>query len=187
MELHIVLTGPRCAGKTSTGVYLASALNAAFIDADPMIELAEGKTIEEFARENGWEYFRRIEAGLITKIVSAYENKRAVFAPGGGAVAHEYAELREQNIRNLRSFGKIILLMPSESLEESAGIIYERMKKDKKSAAQRPSLTDLPLEEEVLKTLKERLPFYMQAKDYVIYTKGLDEREVARKIIKDYA
>lgn len=185
MGQHIVLIGPRCVGKTNTGVSLAEALNAEFIDADPLIETRAGKPINEIVECHGWQYFRQLETDLIKEITSNGAGRRIVFAPGGGAVAHEYNSLREQNIQYLRSFGKVILLMPSENLEESARIIYKRMMKDKKSSTQRPSLTGLPPQEEILNILIKRIPLYMRAQDCTIYTTGSSEIEVARKVIHE--
>ncbi len=183
MEHNIILIGPRCVGKTNTGISLAENLDAEFIDSDPVIERATGKSINEIVRDNGWHYFRRLETNLIKKVTSNSLNKKVVFAPGGGAVSHEYADLREQNINYLKSFGKVVLLMPSESLEESARIICERMLRDSRSVIQRPSLTGSAPQEEVLEVLTKRAPFYKKVQDYVIYTEGLNEKEVARKIV----
>jgi len=186
MKQHIAIIGPRCVGKTNTGLYLAKALNAEFIDADPLIEQREGKTIKQIVEEKGWKYFRKLESELISEVTSNSAGKNIVFAVGGGAVAHEYENLRVQNVKFLRQFGTVILLMPSESLEESARIIYKRMQADKKSATQRPSLTGLSQQEETINILKKRMPFYMKAKNLVIYAKGLNEKEVAQKIIYEF-
>jgi len=185
MEQNIVIIGPRCVGKTNTGIYLAKALNAEFIDSDPLIEKREGRTIKQIVEEKGWEHFRQLEAQLINEVTSNGAGKSIVFAPGGGAVAHQYEELRKQNVERLRAFGTVILLMPSKDLKESARIIRERMINDEKSSTQRPGLTGLYPHEEVLKTLNERISRYLQAKNHVIYTDGLDEKEVAEKIICD--
>jgi shikimate kinase len=182
MEIHLSLIGPRCVGKTNTGLYLAEAIGGVLINTDSLIE-TRGKPIKQIVEESGWEYFRNLEADKISAVTSNGYRRNIVLALGGGAVAHEYDSLRELNVNNLRRFGPVILLMPSESLEESAHIISERMSRDVKSASQRPSLTNLAPEQEVLEILKKRMPFYMAAAHSVIYTNGDNEQKVAERIM----
>ncbi len=181
--LNIVLIGPRCVGKTNTGENLARLLDIEFIDGDNLVESKYRTTIRDIVEKNGWEYFRSLENEAIRDVISKY-NSRIVFAPGAGAVAHEYSDIREENIRLLKKFGKIFLILPSNNLEENARIIYDRMNKDDKSATKRPNLTDLTLYEEICKNLNERDRFYKEAADKTICTHQMNELEVA-EIIKN--
>lgn len=179
---NVILIGPRCAGKTNTGKYLAELISEEFIDGDQALESNYNTSIAEMVKVNNWEYFRVAENETIKKIIDESESKKIVFAPGGGAVAHEYEDLREDNIKLLKKFGKIVLLLPTKKLNDSAKIIYSRINKDDKSSTQRPNLTGLSPFQEILETLKTRDKFYRKAADEIIYTEKLDEKQVAKLI-----
>ncbi|UCD85785.1 MAG: hypothetical protein JSU92_06210 [Deltaproteobacteria bacterium] len=182
---NISIIGPRCVGKTNTGIYLAELLGRNFVDADNLLETRAGMTIREITEKEGWEYFRELESKTLVHIINHFQSEKIVLAPGGGAVAHEYAHLREENLRRLRKFGDIVLLLPTENLEDNAKIITRRMNKDERTESQRPRFTDLPLYHDVLKMLNDRDGFYLQAADRIFYTKANDEKEVAEIIKKE--
>ncbi len=182
---NISIIGPRCVGKTNTGIYLAELLGRNFVDADDLLETREGRTIKEITEKEGWEYFRELECKTLEHVINHFQSEKIVLAPGGGAVAHEYAPLRENNLRWLKRFGDIVLLLPTEDLEENAKIIFQRMSKDTRTDSQRPSFTDLPLFQDVLKMLKDRDTFYRQAADRIFYTIIKNEKEVAEQIRKE--
>jgi shikimate kinase len=182
---NVSIIGPRCVGKTNTGICLAELLGRNFVDADGLLETREGRTIKEITKKEGWEYFRELESKTLVHIMNHFQSEKIVLAPGGGAVAHEYAHYREENLRRLRKFGDIVLLLPTENLEENAEIITQRMSRDDRTKSQRPRFTDLPLYQDVLKMLRDRDAFYRQASDRTFYTMTKNEREIAELIKKE--
>ncbi len=131
--MNIVLIGFRGTGKSTVGKLLAKRLVRDFVDSDKYIESSTGKTIKCIFEEDGEEGFRKIEAGTIAEL-SKVDNK--VISAGGGAV------LKEENVRNLKDNGFLVLL------EATPEIIHNRITQDKKTAQQRPSLTNkTPIDE----------------------------------------
>ena len=109
---NIVLTGMPGAGKSTLGKTLAELLGREFIDSDAVIAEEEKKSIPDIFRQEGEKAFRDIESRVIRSL-SALRGK--VIATGGGVI------LREENVRNLKSNGKLIFLdAPLESLMPTA-------------------------------------------------------------------
>lgn len=168
----IILIGPRCCGKTTVGRELSHLLEVPFIDGDEIFKEHYGM-ITDFVRKNGWEEFRKQESGLIEDIITIYSQGRIVFAPGGGAVAHEFEGCREQNVKALKEYGNIVYILPDNNLEINAMILAERMQADYDSVNSRPALTyENDAVKEMLAVLKQRHPLYLKAADEVIYTEG---------------
>jgi len=185
MKSNYILIGPRCSGKTKTGIFLAGLLDYGFIDSDCLLEQRQNKKIEKIVAENSWKYLRELEKDNIEYLTSTYRYE-TVISVGGGAVAHEFDEIRKSNLVMLKKNGKIILLMPYENLEESAKILYARMQNDGKSESQRPRLTDSEPFAEMLEVLERRIDLYTAAADKIIYTKDKNEKEVACLINRNH-
>lgn len=98
---NIVLTGMPSSGKSTVGKLLAEKLSRPFFDTDSEIEKTIGATPAAIIAEKGEAAFRDIEAAVIRELSA---KNGAVIATGGGAV------LREENIDNLRSNGKLFFL-----------------------------------------------------------------------------
>ncbi len=185
MGNSLVLVGPRCSGKTSTGNALAEILDVRCIDADELFVQTFNKSIDEFVKEYSWEIFRKYESKIIERICEEYEDIQIVLTPGGGAVAHNQGDkYRKENKKNLSKFGTVVYLLPTAGLEESARILYARMTGNPNTAGQRPNLTDEndPFQE-MLKVVKERHSHYMLASDALAYTEGKTVQEVAKEIV----
>ena len=98
---NIVLIGMPSSGKTTVGKALADSLNRQLIDLDDEIERHIGSTIAEFFKTHTEKDFRDIE----TQITKETAKKTGiVIATGGGCI------LREENVRALRSNGRIYFL-----------------------------------------------------------------------------
>jgi shikimate dehydrogenase len=104
---NIVLTGMPGCGKSTVGKLLAEKLNRPFFDIDEEITKVAGATPAAIIAEKGEAAFRDIEAAVICDIST---KNGAVIATGGGAV------LREENVDNLRSNGKLFFLNRSLDL-----------------------------------------------------------------------
>lgn len=100
-KCNIVLTGMPASGKSTVGGVLAKRLGRDFYDTDGLVEKEEGMKISEIFEKYGEKYFRDAES----RVIKSLENKTGVvISTGGGSV------LREENVRALKSNGKIFFL-----------------------------------------------------------------------------
>ncbi len=166
--MNIVLIGFRGTGKSTVGKLLAKRLERDFIDSDKHIESSTGKTIKSIFQDDGEEGFRKIEADTIAELSKA-DNK--VISAGGGAV------LKEDNVRNLKDNGFLVLL------EATPEIIHNRIAQDKKTTQQRPSLTDKKPLDEIKHLIAQREHAYKNAADYTISTSYVSCEYIVNEII----
>ncbi|HOW05130.1 shikimate dehydrogenase [Methanospirillum hungatei] len=159
---RIVLIGYRGTGKSSIGKALSRMTGQGYLDTDQLIEDATGKKISQIFESEGEAGFREIEQHVIARIPSG----AGIISTGGGAV------IRPVNVRMLRMNSLVILL------NSSPEVIYNRI-----HASDRPSLTGLPLREEIEQVLKERMPIYRSVADIVIDTSTTTPEEAARQIL----
>ncbi len=149
--MNISLIGYRGVGKTTLGKRISTHLGMKFIDSDLYIESNFGK-IKEIFQEKGEKEFRKIEKKVLKDILDSSDN--SVVSHGGGII------LDKKNIFRIKSCSKVFFLnLTTET-------ILERIKNDTEN--NRPTLTEMPLEEEVLFTLKKRIPFYRQCADAIV-------------------
>ena len=166
--MNIVLIGFRGTGKSTVGNLLAKRLERDFIDSDKYIESSTGKTIKCIFEEDGEEGFRKIETGIIAEL-SKVDNK--VISAGGGAV------LKEENVRNLKDNGFLVLL------EATPEIIHNRIAQDEKTTQQRPSLTDKKPLDEIKHLIAKREHAYKNAADFTINTSYVSCEDIVNEII----
>ncbi|WP_323844672.1 shikimate kinase [Microbulbifer magnicolonia] len=102
MKKHksIVLIGMPGAGKSTLGVLLAKELALDFVDTDVLIQLREGKTLQEIMNESDYLNLRRIEG----EVIADADLPNHVIATGGSAV------YSEEGMANLRRFGPVVFL-----------------------------------------------------------------------------
>ena len=141
---NLYLVGMMGSGKSSSGRPLAQQLGYGFVDADPVIEQAAGRTIPEIFQQDGEAGFRSLESQVLQAIGQRHS---LVVATGGGVVT------RPENWGVLHQ-GLVIWLDPGKER------LLTRLKQD---ATQRPLLqTDDPAAGlEAL--LQERIPLYREA------------------------
>ncbi|MCX2795118.1 shikimate kinase [Microbulbifer thermotolerans] len=96
----IVLIGMPGAGKSTLGVLLAKELALDFVDTDMLIQLREGKTLQEIINESDYLNLRRIEG----EVIASADLPNHVIATGGSAV------YSEEGMANLKRFGPAIFL-----------------------------------------------------------------------------
>ncbi len=166
--MNIVLIGYRGTGKTSVGVALSKRLGKTFCDTDDYIETKVKRPISDMVAREGWAFFREKEKEAIRE-VSQY--KDCVIAAGGGAV------LGAGNVENLKENGVVILL------EASTQTILERMRYDKKTEQQRPSLTGKDPYKEIEEVLEFRRPIYQKAMDFSVDTTSKSIDQVLDEIV----
>lgn len=163
--MKIVLTGFMGTGKTSVGREISRKLGYRFIDTDVLIEEREGRAISVIFKENGEDYFRKLEEGVI-EVVS--KEKNVVIATGGGVIKNR------KNVENLGREGIIIWLKASPE------IILKRIMTE---GGKRPLLEVEEPISEVNKLLNERMGLYRQS-DTSIDTDYITSEEAAEEIME---
>lgn len=155
--MNIVLIGYRGTGKSTVGKRLAARLGRELVSTDAEIVKRAKRTIPEIVAQEGWEYFRDLEADVCRELTV---RDQLVIDTGGGAI------LRAQNVEVLKKSGRLFWLTASVET------IVNRIGGDN----QRPSLTGTKsFVDEIQDVLREREPKYQAAADYVIAT---DDRTI---------
>ena len=163
MRNKIYLIGSMGSGKTTIGKMLASKLHLPFIDIDKKIEQKEKMVISDIFKENGENYFRKIESDILKKYSSLNE---FVISTGGGAV------LSQDNKKILNNGYKIYLKISIDAQ-------YNRVKHRK----HRPLLIEGDLKT-ILKDLDEvRGVIYSDLADLVVDVSYLDKEDVLSSIM----
>ena len=87
---NIVLCGIKHCGKTTVGREIAAVLDIEFVDTDDLIVEKDGgqRTVREIFAAEGEEFFRKLEAGVITGL--AESDKKMVIALGGGVLSNPF-------------------------------------------------------------------------------------------------
>lgn len=132
---NIVLIGMPGVGKSTIGVVLAKVLGYEFIDADLLIQKAEGKLLREIIEEKGTDGFIEVE----NRVNSQIQTTHSVIATGGsvvygkeamehlgsiGTIVYLKQNLKplERRLRNIK--GRGVVLKPGQTL---AGLYKERV------------------------------------------------------------
>jgi shikimate kinase len=162
------LIGFMGSGKTHWGRLWAAKHKIAFVDLDEQIEIAERKTVSEIFESKGEDYFRKVEADILRNHI--FLNDTIVACGGGTPCFHNNMEWM-----NAHGITVYITSTPEEILRRlnSAG-------RDK-----RPLLSKLNQAELLFfieKKLKERQPFYTQAK-VVLANSRITEDSFANHVV----
>ena len=163
MRNKIYLIGSMGSGKTTIGKMLANKLHLPFIDIDKKIEQKEKMVISDIFKENGENYFRKIESDILKKYSALNE---FVISTGGGAV------LSQDNKKILNNGYKIYLKISIDAQ-------YNRVKHRK----HRPLLIEGDLKT-ILNDLDEvRGVIYSDLADLVVDVSYLDKEDVLSSIM----
>ncbi|MCX5828856.1 MAG: shikimate kinase [Deltaproteobacteria bacterium] len=166
--MNIILMGYRGCGKTTVGRIVAEKLQRPFFDTDALIQERLGKTIREIVADGGWKAFRALERSAVEELAG---REGCIIAVGGGAV------LDQQNVKELKRNGFFLWLTAD------AATIEGRLRNDRVSNAQRPSLSGMDTVAEIEIMLREREPVYRLVADRAIDTTARSVDEVAAAII----
>jgi shikimate kinase len=150
--MKIYLIGLPSSGKTTLGKQLAQAIQSEFIDMDDLIEQKEQQTISAIFAKKGEDYFRKVEQEMLNQLVEG-DDENQIISTGGGVPCFF------DNMEKMDSNGMTIYLKvsPKELVRRLTGT----------GTASRPLLQgkkDDELEKEIIKKLKQRDPYYSQAK-----------------------
>ena len=161
-KTNIVLIGMPGSGKSTVGVILAKQTSKGFIDTDVLIQIREGRSLQEIVDTNGHMVLRDIEE----KVLLSVEATNQVISTGGSAAYSEPA------MQHLRQDGIVIFL--HADLDTLRGRIenYET-----RGLAKKPeqSFEDL---------FKERYSLYTKYADLTVESGGFTQEQVCTEIIK---
>ena len=121
----IFLIGPGGVGKSTTGEILSKLIGYDFIDLDEQFCEKYG-IIGKFIKDRGYSEYCFKNSELFYDILECIAGN-SVFALSSGFLVHEgFSFLISGHKKSIRKIGKSILLLPSESMEESCDIVVKR-------------------------------------------------------------
>tara|TARA_A100001015_G_scaffold115130_1_gene127835 strand:- start:1575 stop:2087 length:513 start_codon:yes stop_codon:yes gene_type:complete len=162
---NLVFLGMMGSGKSSIGFLVAKKLQLNFIDIDNEIEKELGKKITDIFKENGEDFFRKIEEKITLKKLKL---NSSVISLGGGAFTNR--NIRKEVLKNHLSFW----------LNWNYKILLNRIKNSQK----RP-LAINSSNNEIVNLIQKRSNIYAKAL-FEIKCDNLSKNEVVNKIIKIY-
>ena len=145
----IFLIGFMGSGKTYWGRKWAQQSGLAFYDLDEVIEKEQGKTISEIFEKDGEDYFRKIES---TALRAFAETENCIIACGGGTACFN------DNMQWMNEHGKTVYLSAIPQY------IFDRVLEEKEKRPLIKKHNEAELLFFIEQKLKEREPFYNQAK-----------------------
>jgi len=123
--MKIFLIGPGGVGKSTSGPILADMLDYEFVDLDSEF-CKRIQKIGNYIRDYGYEKYCLKNSELFYKLLDE-DKEDAVFSLSSGFLVHKNLdELVLKHQKTIKDTGISILLLPSNSLEESKKIIVER-------------------------------------------------------------
>ena len=159
-----IFIGYRGTGKTTVAQKLADQLEISAFDSDVEIERQAGKNIAEIFAQDGEPAFRDLEEAVIAEILA--RPTPLALATGGGAI------LRDNTRKLLRQAGRVIWLTATPET------ILHRITHDAASKTMRPNLTSLPMRDEIVALLEQRIPLYAETAHEIIATDSLTIDEI---------
>ncbi len=165
--MKIFLLGFMGSGKTTMGAWLAAHYRSKLIDTDWMVEGKHHKSVAKMFEQDGEEVFRKAEHTVLQNILE--QEKACVVACGGGMPCF-FDAMAAMNAAGATVYLKL-----------SADLLFSRLRKE---INQRPLLAQQEdLQGYITDTLKQREPYYSQAKHTVIVQDGDTIAEVKRRIV----
>lgn len=147
-------------GKSTVGVILAKLTGRDLVDTDILIQLEEGRSLQDIVDTEGRLALRKIEERVLLGI----DHKRHVISTGGSAVYSAAA------MKHLKSLGPFVFL------DVSLSVLKQRIRNiDTRGLAKRPDQT---LED----LFEERKALYEKYADITIDGNNLTQEEMAEAI-----
>ena len=158
---NIVLIGMPGVGKSSIGVLLAKFLGYAFLDTDLLIQVGEGKTLQQLIQKHEISGFCDLEERYILAVdVSCH-----VIATGGSVVYGKAA------MRHLKANGIVV------HLDLSPDALTKRLDDlDARGVAIAPG-------RDLSNLYAERQPLYLRYADQTVATDGLTQDAIVRHLV----
>jgi len=160
---NIILIGMPGSGKSTVGVILAKMMARPYLDTDILIQLVEGRTLQEIVDQQGHMALRAIEERVLLDV----RCDSHIIATGGSAAYSSKAMI------HLKKNGIIVFLDSDLPTLKSRISNYET-----RGLAKRPeqSFADL---------FKERLELYTRYADLAIANNDVSQEEIAETIIRE--
>jgi shikimate kinase len=149
IKSKIFLIGFMGSGKTHWARLLSSAYQLSYADLDDIIEKEYHQKIATIFTEKGEAYFREIEAKVLR---SFSDEQNCIIACGGGTPCYH------DNMQWMSEHGSTVYL------KDSPDVLMKRLIKEKSHRPVLMNIADTELESFIAAKLKEREPFYNQAK-----------------------
>ncbi len=147
--IRIILIGYMGAGKTTLGKRLSKELGLPFFDLDWYIENRFCKTVSELFAQRGEEGFRKIEQSMLHEVA---EFEDVIISAGGGTPCFfdnmEYMNRQADTVY----------------LKASAEVLARHLKMGKQKRPLLAGKSDEELAEFINESLRQREPYYTQAK-----------------------
>lgn len=156
----VILIGMPGAGKSTIGVLLAKELAKDFIDTDVLIQVREGKTLQDIMDESDYLNLRRIEEEVLLET----HLPNHVIATGGSVV---YGDV---GMQHLKTYGPVVFL--SVSLAELTRRIHNY---ESRGIARRP-------DQSFQEVFDERNALYRHYADIVVECDGLSMGQVLEQV-----
>jgi len=160
---NIVLIGMPGSGKSTVGIILAKMTSKDFIDTDILIQLREGRPLQDIVNNDGHMVLRKIEKDVLLSV----DCKNHIIATGGSAAYSRSA------MSHLKKDGIVIFLDATMNTLQSRIHNYET-----RGLAKRPDQTFADL-------FSERLALYLRYADITIKSDNLTQEEVSLKILNE--
>jgi shikimate kinase len=158
-----VLVGMPGAGKSTVGVILAKQAARGFLDSDLLIEVREGKALQQILDRSDYLNLRRIEQEVLLSL----EVENHVIATGGSAAYSSKA------MQHLRRNGVVVFL--DISLEE---VVRRVRNVDTRGIACRPGLS-------LREIYDERRPLYLEWADVRVECGEAGHEAVAGRVMEE--
>jgi len=158
---NIVLIGMPGSGKSTVGIILAKLTSCNFVDTDVLIQISQGRTLQDIVDTEGYMVLREIEERILLKL-DCFDH---VIATGGSAVYSHAA------MTHLKSNGVVVFLKVELPILESR--IHDFATR---GLAKRP-------EQSIEDLFEERFVLYTKYADVTIECKDLKQEEVCEDII----
>jgi shikimate kinase len=165
---NLYLIGYRGVGKSTIAPLLAAKLGWPVVELDDLIEKQERTSIADIFKQRGEAGFRDLESAMLRTVAG---QSQQVISTGGGIV------VREENRQLLRSTGRVVWLQTSPEM------VFQRLVHDDKSKSLRPSLTKLPMQEEIKQLIAARSPLYASTSHFSVDTESHKLEEIVSLIL----
>ncbi len=166
MSKNVVLIGFMGVGKGTIAREIVKQSDIFAIDTDDLIESMENRKIKKIFKEEGEEYFRRLEAKTAKWLEKNVKN--TLISTGGGFY----------KVDNLNKIGKVVYL------KSSFKAIIDRIKSHpnaQNKLKKRPLLKDL---NKAKKSYESRIKDYEKKADIIIDVENKTPEDIAKEIIK---
>lgn len=164
-DTSLILVGMPGAGKSTIGLLLAKELAKDFVDADLLIQLREGKTLQDIIDDQDYLALRNIEEEILLSMT--YPNH--VIATGGSAI------YSDAGMAHLKTFGRVIFL------DVACENLSQRIHNYAARGVARPP------EQSFENLFLERRKLYLQHADIVIECGNKNQAEIVQEIIYEEA